>query len=321
MKTDNAYQMAVEKILPTFSMTDEDGGKYIPVDLLRAWFRLVFPKGKIDTTEPIPMPAEGAGFYSCTARVYESNTDMMDNFLAKRAALRGPSVIDGKTVSGYTLCQTAAISLALRDAGFTMRLEDVLDAYQKEAKGNNAEPQGKQSEQSEESEEQSEESTDVADVAPTPEPAKKRGRPKKQQEETEQEETVNGEGDVTTETTEKTVDESAKEINPLLIAKDGFMPGVEMDTILFDGRPASYKPSAEEYDEAEKYLDVTIQYMNVCVTIRDILSAEEPSKRSVAVLNHIAISKMAEQAEETKEFVPACRAVLVCRRDLTWKKT
>ena len=89
--------------------------KRLPVVIQMAWFRIKYPEGKIAVTvEP------GKDCYVATARVYPSYKDSPDCFLAEATASRGYCA-DKPSVSPREWAQTAAIGIALRNAGFGLQ--------------------------------------------------------------------------------------------------------------------------------------------------------------------------------------------------------
>lgn len=95
----------------------------LPVMTQMGWFRLVHPKGKISvTTHP------GKDFFVAHARVYVSYDDPAENFLAEATASRS---WDPKkpTVSPREWAQTAAIGIALRNAGFGLQMDAAGDGF------------------------------------------------------------------------------------------------------------------------------------------------------------------------------------------------
>ena len=89
--------------------------KRLPVIYQMAWFRLKYPEGKIAVTvEP------GKDCFVATARVYPSYKDSPDSFLAEASASRGYCK-DKPSVSPREWAQTAAVGIALRNAGFGLQ--------------------------------------------------------------------------------------------------------------------------------------------------------------------------------------------------------
>ncbi len=89
--------------------------KRLPVMIQMAWFRMKYPEGKIAVTvEP------GKDCFVATARVYPSYKDPVDCYLAEASASRGEAP-DKPSVSPREWAQTAAIGIALRNAGFGLQ--------------------------------------------------------------------------------------------------------------------------------------------------------------------------------------------------------
>lgn len=89
--------------------------KRLPVMIQMAWFRMKYPEGKIAvSTEP------GKDCFVATARVYPSYKDPADCYLAEASASRGEAP-DKPSVSPREWAQTAAIGIALRNAGFGLQ--------------------------------------------------------------------------------------------------------------------------------------------------------------------------------------------------------
>lgn len=86
--------------------------KRLPVTVQMAWFRMKYPEGKI-CVQAIP----GKDCFVATARIYPSYKDAVDCFLAEASASRGYCA-EKPTVSPREWAQTAAIGVALRNAGF-----------------------------------------------------------------------------------------------------------------------------------------------------------------------------------------------------------
>ncbi len=93
--------------------------KRLPVITQIAWFRLKYPDGKI-TVQVVP----SKDCFVATARVYPSYRDSAECFLAEATASRGYSS-EKPSVSPREWAQTAAIGIALRNAGFGLQFEMV----------------------------------------------------------------------------------------------------------------------------------------------------------------------------------------------------
>ena len=89
--------------------------KRLPVVIQMAWFRIKYPEGKIAViVEP------GKDCYVANARVYPNYKDSPECFLAEATASRGYCA-DKPSVSPREWAQTAAIGIALRNAGFGLQ--------------------------------------------------------------------------------------------------------------------------------------------------------------------------------------------------------
>ena len=98
--------------------TDLNSGetrKRLPVMIQMAWFRLRYPEGKI-SIEVTP----GHDCFVAKARVYPSYLDPPESFLAEATASRGRCP-DKPSVSPREWAQTAAVGIALRNAGFGLQ--------------------------------------------------------------------------------------------------------------------------------------------------------------------------------------------------------
>jgi hypothetical protein len=100
--------------------TDMETGearKRLPVAVQIAWFRLKHPDGKIS----VSAVHEDGGF-TASARVYVNYTDNAECYLAEAEAWRGPDEAK-PSVSAREWAQTAAIGIALRNAGFGLQID------------------------------------------------------------------------------------------------------------------------------------------------------------------------------------------------------
>ena len=97
--------------------------KRLPVMAQLAWFRLVYPEGKIAITV-----APGHDCFVATARVYPSYKDPIDCYLAEATASRGYDPMK-PSVSPREWAQTAAVGIALRNAGFGLQFGAAGDEY------------------------------------------------------------------------------------------------------------------------------------------------------------------------------------------------
>ena len=89
--------------------------KRLPVMIQMAWFRLKYPEGKITTKV-----TNGKDCFVATARVYPSYKDSDDCYLAEATASRG-YLAEKPSVSPREWAQTAAVGIALRNAGFGLQ--------------------------------------------------------------------------------------------------------------------------------------------------------------------------------------------------------
>jgi hypothetical protein len=95
----------------------------LPVMAQVAWFRLKYPEGKyiIDV-------APGKDCFVAKARVYKSYADPLDCCLSEAVASRG-YLPDKPTVSPREWAQTAALGIALRNAGFGLQFHAAGEAF------------------------------------------------------------------------------------------------------------------------------------------------------------------------------------------------
>lgn len=96
-------------------LTTGEVRKRLPVMAQMAWFRLKYPEGRIAVTVT---PAKEC--FVATARVYPSYKDPVDCYLAEATASRGLCE-DKPSVSPREWAQTAAVGIALRNAGFGLQ--------------------------------------------------------------------------------------------------------------------------------------------------------------------------------------------------------
>lgn len=89
--------------------------KRLPVMIQMAWFRLKYPEGRISVTV-----SPGKDCFVATARVYPHYKDPVDCYLAEATASRG-YLPDKPSVSPREWAQTAAVGIALRNAGFGLQ--------------------------------------------------------------------------------------------------------------------------------------------------------------------------------------------------------
>lgn len=106
----------------TVEYTDMETGetrRRLPVVVQIAWFRLKYPDGKI-AVNAVP---EDSGFMAA-AKVYANYRDGTECYLAEAQAWRGPDETR-PGVSAREWAQTAAIGIALRNAGFGLQVDAV----------------------------------------------------------------------------------------------------------------------------------------------------------------------------------------------------
>ncbi len=89
--------------------------KRLPVMIQMAWFRLKYPEGRIAVQV---VPARDC--FVAMARIYPSYKDPADAYLAEATASRGYCE-DKPSVSPREWAQTAAVGIALRNAGFGLQ--------------------------------------------------------------------------------------------------------------------------------------------------------------------------------------------------------
>ncbi len=99
----------------------------LPVMAQMAWFRLVYPEGKISVTATAVKD-----YYVGHARVYPHYNDPTDSFLAEATASRRYDP-EKPTVSPREWAQTAAVGVALRNAGFGLQFHTAGDAFEQQA--------------------------------------------------------------------------------------------------------------------------------------------------------------------------------------------
>ena len=96
-------------------LNSQETRKRLPVMIQMAWFRLKYPEGRIAVSVT---PAKEC--FVATARVYPNYKDPVDCFLAEATASRGLCE-DKPSVSPREWAQTAAVGIALRNAGFGLQ--------------------------------------------------------------------------------------------------------------------------------------------------------------------------------------------------------
>ena len=96
-------------------LNSQETRKRLPVMIQMAWFRLKYPEGKIAVTVT---PAKDC--FVATAKVYPKYNNPADCYLAEATASRGICE-DKPSVSPREWAQTAAVGIALRNAGFGLQ--------------------------------------------------------------------------------------------------------------------------------------------------------------------------------------------------------
>lgn len=95
----------------------------LPVMAQIGWFRLKYPEGRIAVSV-----TAGKDCFVATARVYPHYSAPVDQFLAEATASRG-YLADKPTVSPREWAQTAAVGIALRNAGFGLQFGAAGDVF------------------------------------------------------------------------------------------------------------------------------------------------------------------------------------------------
>ena len=101
--------------------------KRLPVMIQMAWFRMKYPDGRIAVQVT---PAKDC--FVATARVYPSYKDGPECYLAEATASRG-YLPDKPSVSPREWAQTAAVGIALRNAGFGLQFSMAGDEFEETA--------------------------------------------------------------------------------------------------------------------------------------------------------------------------------------------
>lgn len=101
--------------------------KRLPVMIQIAWFRMKYPEGRIAV-----QASPGKDCFVATARVYPSYKDGPECYLAEATASRG-YLADKPSVSPREWAQTAAVGIALRNAGFGLQFSMAGDEFEQTA--------------------------------------------------------------------------------------------------------------------------------------------------------------------------------------------
>jgi len=108
-------------------MNTQEERMRLPVMSQIAWFRLKYPEGRIAKTVK-----QVNDYFVANARVYKSYQDPPEHFLAEGTASRAYSA-DKPNVSPREWAQTAAVGIALRDAGFGLQFHAAGDSFEEAA--------------------------------------------------------------------------------------------------------------------------------------------------------------------------------------------
>ncbi len=108
-------------------LANGESRKRLPVMVQIAWFRLKYPEGKIALSVQ-----QKQDYFEATARVYPSYKDPVECYLAEATASRGPDP-DKPSVSPREWAQTAAVGVALRNAGFGVQFNAAGDEFPTQA--------------------------------------------------------------------------------------------------------------------------------------------------------------------------------------------
>ena len=111
--------LAVEYV----DLNSQEKRSRLPVMAQLAWFRLKYPEGRVSVSVTAAKDC-----FVATARVYLSYTNPADQYLAEATASRG-YMADKPTVSPREWAQTAAIGIALRNAGFGLQFNAAGDSF------------------------------------------------------------------------------------------------------------------------------------------------------------------------------------------------
>ena len=115
--------LAVEYV----DLTTQEKRKRLPVMAQLAWFRLKHPAGKIAlNVEAVK------DYFVATARIYVSYKDPVECYLSEATASRKYDPLK-PTVSPREWAQTAAIGIALRNAGFGLQFGAAGDDFESQA--------------------------------------------------------------------------------------------------------------------------------------------------------------------------------------------
>ena len=114
----------------TVEYTDMNTGNKrlrLPVVIQIAWFRLLYPKGKFDIKVT---PSKDC--FAATAKVYFDYKDPVEAYVSEATASRGVCK-ELPSVSPREWAQTAALGIALRNAGFGLQFEMAGESFAENA--------------------------------------------------------------------------------------------------------------------------------------------------------------------------------------------
>lgn len=105
----------------------QESRKRLPVMIQMAWFRMKYPEGKIAV-----QVTTGKDCFVATAKVYPNYKDSPECYLAEATASRG-YIKEKPSVSPREWAQTAAVGIALRNAGFGLQFSIAGDDFEPKA--------------------------------------------------------------------------------------------------------------------------------------------------------------------------------------------
>jgi len=106
------------------NMNENSERKHLPVKIQMAWFRLKYPEGRI----AVEVKAE-RDYFIAKARVYTHFANPDNHYLAEGSASRGYTK-ENPTVSPREWAQTAAVGIALRNAGFGLQADIAGESFE-----------------------------------------------------------------------------------------------------------------------------------------------------------------------------------------------
>ena len=104
-------------------LSSNETRRRLPVMSQMAWFRLKYPEGRIAVTVTAAKDC-----FVASARIYAHYNLPPDQYLAEATASRG-YLPDKPTVSPREWAQTAAVGIALRNAGFGLQFSAAGDSF------------------------------------------------------------------------------------------------------------------------------------------------------------------------------------------------